>query len=110
MTTDLAQQLEAKRQKRIADMTPGRAESSIRIGSEMLGDHDYLTAEIELRIVADWLKQHSQKLAMVRGALIGAFAGGHMDGPDGKGYSKSILLQIADILDVKIVEHTEIHK
>lgn len=39
-----------------------------------------------------------EKIAMVRGAIIGALAGGHMEGRDGVSYSKNVLLQIADFL------------
>lgn len=38
----------------------------------------------------------------VRGAIIGALAGGHLDGPDASGYAKSVLAQIADLLDIKL--------
>jgi hypothetical protein len=44
------------------------------------------------------------RLGMVRGAIIGALAGGHMEGREGYEYSKHILLQIADFLELTIPE------
>lgn len=43
-----------------------------------------------------------EKLAAVRGTIIGALAGGHMQFGEGYDYSKHILLQIADFLDITI--------
>jgi len=41
-------------------------------------------------------------IAAVRGAIIGALAGGHMEGPEGADYSKALLLNIADLLGLAI--------
>lgn len=44
------------------------------------------------------------RLAGVQGAIIGALAGGHMEGKEGYEYSKSVLIQIAELLNLDIPE------
>lgn len=47
-----------------------------------------------------------EKIDMVRGAIIGALTGGHLESKDGASYGKSILLQIADILELNVTPAT----
>jgi hypothetical protein len=44
------------------------------------------------------------KISMVKGAIIGALGGGHIDGRDGASYCKAVLASIAEILDITIPE------
>lgn len=41
------------------------------------------------------------QLAIVRGTVIGALTGGHLE-RDGASYSRAVFLNIADILDIKL--------
>ena len=41
-------------------------------------------------------------ISTVRGCIIGALAGGHMEGNDGARYSKQVLLFIAESLGIEI--------
>ena len=50
------------------------------------------------------LQKREQQVQTVRGAIIGALAGGHIDGTDGAAYSKNVLRQIADLLDIELPE------
>jgi hypothetical protein len=50
------------------------------------------------------LQKRERQVQTVRGAIIGALAGGHIDGPDGAAYSKNVLRQIADLLDIELPE------
>jgi hypothetical protein len=52
----------------------------------------------------DELQRRNEQIKMVRGAIIGAFAGGHLYGHDGSEYAKSVLLQVCDLLDIKIYD------
>lgn len=49
-------------------------------------------------------RRMQEQILVVRGAILGALAGGHMEGPDGASYSKSVLLQIADLLEITLPE------
>lgn len=47
-------------QERINAMTPDKAEAYIRAAAKALGDNDYLSGEVSLNIVAEWIKkQHT---------------------------------------------------
>jgi len=53
------------------------------------------------------VQEHKEQVSFVRGIIIGALAGGHMEGREGASYSRSVLLQIADLLDIKIPDEVE---
>jgi hypothetical protein len=48
------------------------------------------------------IERWQEQIATVRGCIIGALAGGHMEGKDGAGYSKQVLLFIAESLGIDI--------
>jgi hypothetical protein len=58
----------------------------------------------DVRELLQLQEKREQQVQTVRGAITGALAGGHIDGQDGAGYSKNVLRQIADLLDIELPE------
>lgn len=60
----IAKEANARHKRELASMTPEKAVGIIREAASMLGDHDYLSAEHMLHVVAEWLetqqKEHKQ--------------------------------------------------
>lgn len=101
--------LDEQRAKTLANMTAERAVAYIKEAGEICGDHDHLSAEFTMNLIAEWTEKQAElrteaagNILAVRGAIIDALAGGHLDGPDASGYAKSVLAQIADLLDIKL--------
>lgn len=52
----IAKEADERYKQAIESMTPEKAQSIVRAAAEILGAHDYLSAEYQLYLVADWLK------------------------------------------------------
>lgn len=98
----MSQNLEDSWQEAIRTMTSDQACKFLK---EVCDDEGIdLIISMRLHILADWIQQQHHHQLAVQGAIIGAFASGHMEGKEGESYSKAILLQIADLLDLEIPE------
>lgn len=60
--------------------------------------------EAKVKQASNAIKDLERGLSIVRGAIIGALATGHMDGRDGANYSRNVLHQIATALELDIPE------
>jgi len=80
-----------------------KKEGAMQVNGHMPFEAGVAMAENIVRL-GDENKRMQEQIQAVRGAIIGALAGGHMDGPQGASYSKSVLLQIADLLEITVPE------
>lgn len=100
--------LEEERAEALANMTWEKAIERVKIAGKICGDNDFIPAEIQMNLVAEWMEKQQNQIefyrAGVQGAIIGSLAGGHMDGPDGGEWSKHVLAEIADMMGLEIPE------